>query len=241
MCHAIVWYHAVCQHKDESQTFTIPCYYATATGYNCLPHYQLVFELPLSGECCTCKGERRWQLKQKQRKHADNLPVVADVDDIGEFDVDEIIKTDIETGLRPSSQIANDGYMHLWIGGADSLAIGSQVDHSDSDGGLGGSWYDSDGDDGNDEDEVDLEELEDLLFSSPCSEMEFGRDGCESDAGGDFPDSPILGYSGSWDVIIKRNQSMMSKSQIPVPVSRDKLLQRVWMAHELELFEQLTF
>lgn len=230
MCHAIVWYHALCQHQDQSQTSTIPCLYATATGYDCLPHYQPILDIPLSGECYNCKGERKWQ--QMQQKNADKpLPVIADadMDENAEFDVDEI-------DLERHSQTSNDGYMHMWIGGTDMLATGY---HSELNGGLANSWYEA-----HDEldEEIDLEDIEDLLTSSLCSEMEFGRDGCESDTeGNNFPDSPILGYAGSWDFILQQSQSRMPKSMIPVPVSRKKLLERVWEAYELELFDQLTF
>ncbi|KAJ6002727.1 hypothetical protein N7451_005274 [Penicillium sp. IBT 35674x] len=236
MCHAIVWYHAFCQHQDQSQTFTIPCFYATATGYICLPHYQLILDIPLSGECYNCKGERKWQQKQTQmqRKNADKpLPVIADadMDKIAEFDVDEI-------DLECHSQAPNDGYMHMWIGGTDLLATGS---HSDLNGGLANSWYKAHDDDESEE-EVNLEGIEDLLPSSPFSVMEFGRDGYGSDTeGDDFPDSPILGYAGSWDIILQQSQSRIPTSKIPVPVSRNKLLGHVWEAYELELFDQLTF
>ncbi|KAJ6085816.1 hypothetical protein N7486_004187 [Penicillium sp. IBT 16267x] len=240
MCHAIVWYHALCQHLDQSQTSTIPCFYATTTGYDCLPHYQPIIDFPLSGECCSCKGERRWLQKQlqAQRKHADNpLPIIANGDEITEFDV--------ERGLERHSQAIIDGHMHLWIGGTDLLAAGSEVNiHSDLDDGLGNSGYDA-SHNYEEDDEIDavyLEDLEDRLSSSPCSEMELGRDECESDAeGGDFPDSPMLGYAGSWDVILQRSQSRIPKSKIPVPASRNKVLERVWTAYELELFDQLTF
>ncbi|KAJ5556504.1 hypothetical protein N7494_000419 [Penicillium frequentans] len=230
MCHAIVWYHALCQHQDQSQTSTIPCFYATATGYDCLPHYQPILDIPLSGECYNCKGERKWQ--QMQRKNADKpLPVTADadMDEIANFDVDEI-------DLECHSQTPNDGYMHMWIGGTDMLATES---HSDLDGWWANSWYEAHDES---EEEIDLEGIEDLLPSLPCSEMEFGRDGCESDTEGDeFPDSPILGYAGSWDVILQQSQSKISKSKIPVPVNRQKLLGHVWEAYKLELFDQLTF
>lgn len=170
-----------------------------------------------------------------QRKHADKPPVFAG-DEIAEVDVDEI---DFERNLECHSQI-NDRYMHLWIRGTDLLATGSHIDiHSDLDGGLRNSWYEAD-DDGEQE-EVDLGDLEDFLPSPSCSEMEFGRDGCESDTeGDDFPDSPILGYARSWDVTLQ-SQSKMPKSKIPVPVSRNTLLERVWEAYEWELFDQLTF
>ncbi|KAJ5889889.1 hypothetical protein N7504_010699 [Penicillium tannophilum] len=134
MCHAIVWYHALCQHQDQSQTSTIPCLYATATGYDCLPHYQPILDIPLSGECYNCEGERKWQ--QMQRKIADKpLPVIAnaDMDEDADFDVDEI-------DLERHSQTSNDGYMHMWIGGTDMLATGS---HSDLNGGLANSWYEA--------------------------------------------------------------------------------------------------
>lgn len=159
-----------------------------------------------------------------QRKNADKLlPVIADAD------MDEI-------DLECHSQTSNNGYMHMWIEGTDSLTTGS---HSDLNGGLVNSWYEAHDDKS---EEIDLEGIEDLLPSSPCSEMEFGRDGCESDTeGDDFPDSPILGYAGSWDIILQQSQSRIPQSKIPVPVSRNKLLERVWEAYELELFDQLTF
>lgn len=170
-----------------------------------------------------------------QRIHADSTPATADVDEIAEFDVDEI---DVEKGLEQSRQTADDGYMHLWVGGADLLATEPQVvTNSDLGGGLGHSWYDKEY-----EGEVDLDGIERLQSSSPRSEMEFGRDACESSADGDdFPKSPVLGYAGSWDLMSQQSQSTMPKSKIPVPVSQNKLLDRVWKANELELFDQLTF
>ncbi|KAJ5745412.1 hypothetical protein N7520_010594 [Penicillium odoratum] len=218
MCHAIVWYHVLCQHFDQSQSSTIPCVYATATGYDCLPLYQPVLDLPLSGECCICKCERRWQNMQPQhRETTDKVPVIAD------NDTKLVLE---ERDLEGRSHPAEDGHMYLWIDGADLLATGSQ-NASD----VGHDEWDDEG--------VDLDGLQDLLDSLDCSERESWDESSNSCTEDDVPDSPTLGDDISWWGFWQRDHQV-KHSMIPIPVSR-KVLDRVWDAYELELFNQLTF
>ncbi|KAJ5915075.1 hypothetical protein N7454_011187 [Penicillium verhagenii] len=255
MCHAIVWYHALCHHLDQSQSSTIPCIYATATGYDCLPHYQPVLDFPLSGECCMCKGERRWQQKQTQmhRKPTDNpqpqpkpQPASADMNDPANLENDPEYLEFLEERDRFSNhnRTAEDWDMHLWMGGADLLARGSETEtNMQFDMELNDdSWYDE---------EFYFEDAEDIPPSLSWFDMGPDSDSeSESEVeshtleGGDFTDSPTLGYdSPVWGMTAsgQQDESATRKSMIPVSVSGNKALERVWEDWELEVFDQLTF
>ncbi|KAJ5653372.1 hypothetical protein N7490_000375 [Penicillium lividum] len=156
-------------------------------------------------------------MQHQHRETTDKVPVTADNDT-------ELFVKGID--LEGRSHPAEDGYMYMWIDGADLLATGPQ-NASD----VGHNEWDDEG--------VDLDGLEDLLDSLDFSEGESGDETSNTCAEDDVPDSPTLGDNiPGWGFVQRDHQ--VKHSMIPIPVSR-KVLERVWDAHELELFDLLTF
>ncbi|PLB54405.1 hypothetical protein P170DRAFT_16822 [Aspergillus steynii IBT 23096] len=53
MCHAIIWYHAICSHTTPCYNSRIACQSILRTGYSCSG--LSIWEIPMTGRCRECK------------------------------------------------------------------------------------------------------------------------------------------------------------------------------------------
>ncbi|KAJ5113428.1 hypothetical protein N7456_001962 [Penicillium angulare] len=240
MCHSIVWYYAFCQHLDEFQSSMIQCEHATVTGYDCLPYYQLILLLPLSGSCQTCIDE--------QRQQSEDADVDIGIEVLFDFD-EELNKENLGCPSEDNtvlcalkSPVPIPGYhTHLYspIEGNFEREIRwdlkEEVDISDYD----------------DDDDLCPSPLFSNGGSSIFSKLDSEQDWpCQECA---FPDSPTLNYDASpydvsrqWGIAPNPYQEKTWQSRIPIPVSKNETKvqiepEQIWDADELELFNQLTF
>lgn len=215
MCHAIVWYHAICQHLDDTLSSLISCDTATLTGDECLAHDTPIVSLPLSGSCFPCKDEH---LNKKQDcKPQGNT------------------NKDLDTKLQNSQNDETSPWAHepeLIPGYHTHLYPRFDTYEEPT------SWLDLE------EFEVEIADYEHLLSSerprhdTPASSPELEKDWFRREFA--FPDSPTLGYvAGRWDPV-RRSVPGRWQSMIPVP-ARTEAKERSWSDSDMELFDHLTF
>ncbi|KAJ5281492.1 hypothetical protein N7478_006864 [Penicillium angulare] len=240
MCHSIVWYYVFCQHLDEFQSSMIQCEHATVTGYECLPYYQLILLLPLSGSCHTC-------LDEQQQSEDESIDVDIGIEVL--FDIDEELNKESSLSEENSvlcalkSPMPVPGYhTHLYSPMSSNFEKDIRWDMKE---------------------EVDIsgyDDYDDDLFPSPCfstggssiySKLDSDQSWSSQECG--FPDSPTLNcdislydVSTQWGIASNPYEEKTWQSRIPVFVPKMETkaqteAERVWDVDGLELFKQLTF
>lgn len=206
----------------------IQCYDAAATGYECLPYYQLMLLLPLSGSCPECIEEQRQQSEGVEVEIG--IEVLFDYDDEMNKEIFVSQNTNAETVKSP---VPIPGYhTHLY-----PRFDGESKTYS--------NW--------DTKEDVNISDYDDLCPSPcfSCDESIYSKLDSEQNWSRQeyaLPDSPTLNYDVSmqWGFPSNSYVDQTWQSKIPVPVSRagtkvQEEQERVWDADELELFDQLTF